>query len=116
MLLQVHGFRKEIAMKNSAARLKVLNETFVPDERKIEIRKSLRRIEGQVKALERLIDSNRPCAEFLTQTAATQEALRRVGRLMLTNYLERCVTLAIKEGRNDEIYEEFTSLIYKLIK
>jgi len=103
-------------VKKSSIRLKVLNESFVPDDRKLEIRKSLKRIAGQVGALERFLDENRPCAEFLMQTAAAQEALRRVGRLMLQNYLERCATMAIKEGRGDEIYGEFTDLIYKLVR
>ncbi|MCI0618526.1 metal-sensitive transcriptional regulator [bacterium] len=97
-------------------RLKILNESFVPDERKKEIRTSLRRIAGQIKALERFLDENRPCIEFLTQTAATQEGIKRVGRLMLRNYLERCMTGAIKEGKAEEIYDEFTELIYKLVK
>ena len=88
----------------------------MPDERKMEIRKSLKRIAGQVHALERFLDQNRPCGEFLMQTAAAQQALRRVGRLMLQNYLERCATTVIKEGRANEVYEEFTDLIYKLIK
>lgn len=103
-------------MKKSPIRLKVLNESFVPDERRAEIKRSLRRIRGQIEGLERLLDENRPCSEFLMQTAASQEALRRVGRLMLQNYLERCATRAIREGRAEEIYEEFTELVYKLVR
>ena len=80
------------------------------------MRNSLRRIRGQVEALERFLDENRPCAEFLTQTAAVQEAIRRVGRLMVRNYLERCFSTAIKEGRGEEVFDEFTKLIYKLVK
>lgn len=103
-------------MPKSEFALQFMNESFVPDERKIEIRTSLRKIRGQIEALERFLDENRPCAEFLTQTAAAQEALRRVGRLMVRNYLERCATTAIKAGKGEEIYDEFTDLIYKLVR
>lgn len=99
----------------SPIQLKVLNESFVPDERKTEMKNSLRRIRGQIEGLERFLDEQRPCSEFLTQIAAAQEALRRVSRLMLRNYLERCATMAIREGRT-EIYDEFTELIYKLVR
>ena len=101
---------------SSSVRLKILNEALVPDERKKEIRTSLRRVRGQVEGLERLLDKNRPCAEFLTQTAAVQQGIRRVGRLMVRNYLERCVSPAIKEGRGEEVFDEFTTLIYKLVR
>ena len=103
-------------MAKSEIRLNVLNESFVPHERKIELRSSIRKTAGQVAALERFLDENRPCAEFLTQTAAAQEALKRIARLMVRNYLERCATTAIKAGRGEEIYDEFTELIFKLVK
>ena len=62
--------------------LEVLNEAFVPDERKQAIRgKRLKRLRGQVDGLERMLDKNRPCVEILTQVAAAQQALRGVGKL-----------------------------------
>ena len=60
----------------------MLDKTFVPDERKAEIRKRLARLKGQLEGVERMLDSNRPCAEILTQISAAQEALRGTGRVM----------------------------------
>ena len=50
-------------MSKSAATLKVLNEAFVPDERKGDIRVRLKRVRGQVDGIERMLDANRPCVE-----------------------------------------------------
>ncbi len=103
-------------MAKSEIRLNVLNESFVPHERKIELRSSIRKTAGQVAALERFLDENRPCAEFLTQTAAAQEALKRIARLMVRNYSQRCETAAIKAGRRVDMHDEFAGLIFKLVK
>ena len=92
--------------------LGVLDETLVPDERKAELRKRLARLKGQLEGVERMLDSNRPCAEILTQISAAQEALRGTGRVMVRNYLERCATTAIKEGRGQEIYDEVMDLVF----
>ncbi|MEO8190083.1 MAG: metal-sensitive transcriptional regulator [Acidobacteriota bacterium] len=56
--------------------LPVVNEAFVPDQRKVEVRKRLKRARGQVDGIDRLLAENRPCAEILQQIAAAQEALR----------------------------------------
>ena len=53
-------------------------------------------------------------AEILTQISAAQEALRGAGRVMVRNYLERCATTAIKEGRGQEVYDEVMNLIFKV--
>ena len=104
-----------VARKNAVA-LRILEEAFVPDERKAELRGRLKRLKGQVEGLERMLDDNRPCLDILTQVSATQEALRSVGRLMVRNYLERCAAAAIKAGREEEVYDELMEIIFKLTK
>lgn len=96
--------------------LRVLNEVFVPDERKGEVRGRIKRLRGQVDGLERMLDANRPCVEILTQVAAAQQALRGVGRLMVRNYLERCASQAIKSGRDEEVFDELMEIIFKLTR
>lgn len=102
--------------RKNAATLRILDEAFVPDERKAEIRDRLRRIEGQVEGLERMLEANRPCLDILTQVSATQEALRGVGRLMVRNYLERCASVAVKAGREKEVYDELMEIVFKLTR
>lgn len=99
-----------------AVPLRIVNEAFVPDERKGELRTRLKKARGQVDGVERMLDDNRSCLEILTQLAATQEALRGVGRLMVRNYIERCATSAIKEGREQEVYDELMEVVFKLAR
>ena len=96
--------------------LKVLNDAFVPDERKAEVRKRLARLKGQVEGIERMLDQNRPCVEILTQISAAQEALRGASRVMVRNYLEKCATTAIREGREQEVYDEVMDLVFKVTR
>ena len=93
--------------------LRILDDAFVPDERKAEVRKRLARAKGQVEGVERMLDQNRPCVEILTQISAAHEALRGAGRVMVRNYLERCASRAIKAGREQEVYDEMMDVIFK---
>lgn len=60
--------------------------------------KRLRRIEGQVRGLQRMVEEERYCADILTQIASVQEALKGVGRELLRNHLKHCATSALKKG------------------
>ncbi len=96
--------------------LPTIEIVFVPDERKIQVRKRLNRARGQVDGIERMLSENRPCAEILQQIAAAQEALRGAGKLMVRNYMEKCATEGIKAGREKEVYDEFLDLIYRMVR
>ena len=100
--------------QKAGAPLRILNEAFVPDERKAEIRARLNRMKGQLDGVERMLDQDRPCLEILTQLSAAQEALRGVGRVMARNYFERCASAAIKAGREREVYDELMEIVFKL--
>lgn len=76
----------------------------------------LRRIEGQVRGLQKMVDEERYCADVLTQISSVQEALRAVGRAMLHNHLRHCATEAIRSGdpdRAEEMYDELLDLVYR---
>ena len=76
----------------------------------------LRRIEGQVRGLQRMIEEDRYCADILTQVSSTQEALRSVARALMSNHLAHCATHAISSGTPGErqaMYDELLELIYK---
>jgi CsoR family transcriptional regulator, copper-sensing transcriptional repressor len=105
-----------MANRGMGRTLKVLNEAFVLDDRKAEIRKRLARLKGQVEGVERMLDQNRPCVEILTQISAAQEALRGAGRVMVRNYLERCASAGIKAGREQEVYDEVMDVIFKVTR
>src|SRR3982751_5496458 len=52
----------------------------------------LRRIEGQIRGLQKMVDEDRYCADILTQISSVHEALRGVGRELMRNHLKYCAT------------------------
>src|ERR1700682_6690398 len=58
--------------------------------------KRLRRIEGQVRGLQKMIGDDRYCADILTQISSLQEALRGVGRELMRNHLKPCAARATR--------------------
>jgi DNA-binding FrmR family transcriptional regulator len=76
----------------------------------------LRRIEGQVRGLQRMVEDGRYCADILTQISSVQEALRGVGKLLMRNHLEHCVTEALRSGDRldaEQAYQEVLDLMYR---
>ncbi|HWZ56562.1 MAG TPA: metal-sensitive transcriptional regulator [Verrucomicrobiae bacterium] len=76
--------------------------------------KRLRRIEGQVRGLQRLVEEERYCADILVQISSVQEALRSVGRALMKNHLRHCAAEAIRDtapGRAEAMYEELLNLM-----
>jgi len=76
--------------------------------------KRLRRIEGQVRGLQRLVEEDRYCADILVQISSAQEALRSVGRALMKNHLRHCASEAIRDtapGRAEAMYEELLNLM-----
>jgi CsoR family transcriptional regulator, copper-sensing transcriptional repressor len=75
----------------------------------------LRRIEGQVRGLQSMVEQDRYCAEILTQISSVHEALRGVARELMRNHLKHCAASAIREGaeRADAMYDELIELMHK---
>ena len=77
--------------------------------------KRLRRIEGQVRGLQKMVEEERYCADILTQVSSVHEALRGVARELLRNHLKHCASTAIRAGdaQADAMYDELVELVYK---
>jgi DNA-binding FrmR family transcriptional regulator len=76
----------------------------------------LRRIEGQVRGLQKMVEEERYCADVLMQVSSVQEALRGVSRSLLHNHLKHCATEAIRSpepGRADAMYDELLDLVFR---
>ena len=67
-------------------------------ETKAALTRRLRRVEGQVRGLQKMVAEDRYCPEVLIQIASVQEALRGAGRVLLRNHLRHCTTDAIRSG------------------
>jgi DNA-binding FrmR family transcriptional regulator len=76
----------------------------------------LRRIEGQIRGLQRMVEEDRYCADILTQVTSAQEALRAVARALMRNHLAHCASHAIRSGSAEDrqaMYDELLGMIYK---
>ncbi|MGH7626984.1 MAG: metal-sensitive transcriptional regulator [Gemmatimonadaceae bacterium] len=75
----------------------------------------LRRIEGQVRGLQRMVEDDRYCADIMMQIASVHEALRAVGRELMRNHLRHCAATAIRSSDDaaEAMYEELLELMYR---
>ena len=81
--------------------------------------KRLRRVEGQVRGLQRMVEEDRYCADILTQISSVHEALRSVGRELVRNHLKHCAAGAIRSGNAEsaeEMYDEIIEMMYKHVR
>jgi DNA-binding FrmR family transcriptional regulator len=80
--------------------------------------KRLRRIEGQIRGLQRMVEQDRYCADVLIQISSVHEALRGVGRELVRNHLKHCATSAIRKSDEEaeKMYDELVDMIYKHIR
>ena len=86
----------------------------VDPEHKERTLKRLRRIEGQIRGLQKMVAEDRYCPDILVQIASAHEALRAVGRALMRNHLRHCVSRAVKAGgpAAEATYDELLDLIY----
>lgn len=83
-------------------------------EKKAEVLNRLRRIEGQVRGIQRMVEDDRYCGDILSQFASVQQALRGASGMVTRNHLETCVTDAIRSGSPEaaeRTYDEIMSLL-----
>jgi len=73
-------------------------------------------IEGQLRGLRRMIEERKYCVDVLTQISAIHEALRGVGKVVVRNHIETCVTDGLQGEDRSKHYDELMDLIYTLSK
>jgi DNA-binding FrmR family transcriptional regulator len=67
-------------------------------ESKAGLLRRLKRVEGQIRGLQRMVEGEAYCVDILHQVAAARAALREVGRALLGGHVERCVVEAVRSG------------------
>lgn len=77
--------------------------------------KRLRRIEGQVRGIQKMVDDDRYCADIMTQISSIHEALRSVSRELMRNHLKHCASSAIQstDAAAESMYDELVDLMFK---
>ena len=85
------------------------------EKEKKDLMNRLKRIEGQVRGIQRMLEKDAYCTDIMVQVAAVNAALNSFNKVLLTNHLHTCVAENIREG-NDEVIDELAALLQKLMK
>ena len=83
---------------------------------RLNLKSRLNRIEGQVKAINRMIDEDVYCDDVLTQIRATRSALNSVATKLLEHHMKSCIMEKINQGTEEEAMEELLVTFQKLVK
>ncbi len=85
------------------------------DAERRDLMNRLKRIEGQVRGLQRMLEEDAYCPDILTQASAVNSAINSFCRVLLTNHLRTCVAQDIRSG-HDEAVDELAETRQKLMK
>lgn len=91
----------------------------IPEERRQNINKRLNYVQGQINGIKKMVDEERACKDILTQISSTYEGLRKVGYIMMRNYMENCVTRDLRSDDPETVermYDEVMKVIQKYSK
>lgn len=92
------------------------NKTKVRSEKEHkDLLNRLSRIEGQIRGIRKMVDSDAYCVDILTQVSAANAALNSFSKVLLTEHIKTCVVEDIKAGKNETV-DELTVMIQKLLK
>lgn len=91
-------------------------EDAVNNEHKQDILLRLRRIEGQIKGIQRMIESEKYCVDVLTQVAAVRAAINKVGAMILENHSKTCMQNALMSDNKEAALEELIGSVQKFLR
>ena|SRR5579859_2844122 len=103
-------------MAKKTAQKKIAHAVHLDQQIKENMFLRLRRVEGQVRGIQKMVEEERYCPDILVQMSAIHESLRSVERILMKNHLQHCATAALRSGddkRAQRTYEELTELFYK---
>jgi DNA-binding FrmR family transcriptional regulator len=90
---------------------------YIKARDKEKLQNRLRRIEGQVRGLQRMVDEEAYCVDVLTQISSVVSALERFGTILLKDHVEHCVRESIEKGEDaDEKIEELTTAVERFLR
>lgn len=83
---------------------------------KNDIIKRLKRIEGQVKGIQRMIEKDECCSDILIQIAAVRAAMNKVGGIILENYSKNCIRKAVESNFEENTIDDLIETMIKFMK
>src|SRR5690625_1401152 len=93
-------------------------EPIVPrtDDEKKKLVNRLKRIEGQVRGIQRMIEDDRYCLDILVQLSAVQAALKKVGYTVTERHVKHCLNEAVEQGEGEEVMDELLRVMQQMAK
>jgi CsoR family transcriptional regulator, copper-sensing transcriptional repressor len=83
---------------------------------KVRIQSRFRRIEGQVRGIQKMVDEDRYCIDVLTQVNAARAALESVALQLLADHTEHCVAEAIRSGGGTKKVQDLNEAVERLVR
>lgn len=96
--------------------LDVSDKKTVVQPNKQKLLNRLKRIEGQIRGIHKMVDEDRYCIDILTQIAAVQSAINKVSLSLMEDHTRHCVSRAVKNDQEDEAITELMDVIQRMIK
>jgi CsoR family transcriptional regulator, copper-sensing transcriptional repressor len=90
---------------------------YIEARDKEKIRNRLKRIEGQVRGVQRMVDEEAYCVDVLAQIGGVVSAMEKVGVLLLKDHVEHCVRESVEDmGKADEKMDELTTAVERFLR
>ncbi len=104
-------------MEQEKERVDETTHGYIKADDKENVKNRLRRIEGQVRGVQRMVDEEVYCVDVLTQISSVVSALEKVGAILLKDHVEHCVRESIEKGEDaDEKIEELTRAVERFLR
>lgn len=81
-----------------------------------DINKRLKKIEGQVRGIQKMVNDDKPCESILIQIGAVKSALHKTGQIILEGHMSHCILDGIKDGREEETIKNLISALHQFSK
>ena len=103
--------------RNASVGASTEDHGYIKEGDKEKLQKRLRRIEGQVRGIQRMVDEEAYCVDILTQVASVVSALEKAGAILLKDHVEHCVRESIEKGEGtDEKIGELTVAVERFLR
>ncbi len=89
--------------------------TFRENEEKRKLLSRLKKVEGQIRGIEKMVEHDQYCPDILIQVSAVTSAMNSFTKVLLSSHIKSCVATDIKEGK-DESIDEICNLLQKLMR
>lgn len=114
----MYRYKEVMKMSNENIEIQPDKNPIIPrtDEEKTKVNNRLKRIEGQIRGLQKMVEEDRYCVDVLVQISSVNAALKQVGFALMERHTRTCVSSAVQSGEGDEYIEELMKIMKQFSK